>query len=76
MEEKKAVSIMSKKRYHLIEETLHKTVEDPVKVATVLQNIKEIMNFDPEAKQYNERVASHIRNYRQKVKAATQIAAT
>lgn len=66
MEEKKAVSIMSKKRYHLIEETLRKTIDDPNKLANVLQSIQEIMNFDPNRNTYTPEVKERVLQWRKK----------
>lgn len=63
---KKAVSILSKKRYQQISDTLHKTIQDEDKVKQVLEDIKTIMNFDPSASRYNEHVREHIQAYRLK----------
>jgi hypothetical protein len=49
---KKAVSMMSKKRYHQIERHLRDTIGDDNILMVAMEGICNIMNFDPSASTY------------------------
>lgn len=68
----KATSMMSKKRYHQIEEALAELIQDEDVVQKALERIRGIMNFDPQQKKYNERVNGYIKTYRMKQKEKKQ----
>lgn len=64
-----AVSVMSKKRYHEIESRLKN--EKPVEVEHIMQILRDVMFFDPEAKQYTPEKGAKVRA-RMKERAAEQ----
>ena len=66
MDEKKAVSILSKKRFQQIEDLLRQQLQNDDKLFVTMEKFKEIMNFDPTRSRYNEHVKDQIQEYRRR----------
>jgi hypothetical protein len=71
--DKKAVSIMSKKRFQLIADLVSDIEADADKSDRIMNGIMEIMNFDPSLKQYNPEKGAKYRE-RQKELAVLKFA--
>lgn len=68
MAENKApsTSVMSKKRYHEIEEALRVAIPDPVQHAEIMSRICEIMKYDPTKSMYTPEVKERSMKWRRK----------
>lgn len=73
MPDKKAVSILSKKRFQLITDLVSAIEADADKTNSIMRGIMEIMNFDPSLKQYNPEKGAKYRE-RQKELAVLKFA--
>jgi len=60
------MTIMSKKRYNDINNDLMSRYQDETLVNEVMEVIKKVMNFDPDAKAYDPKMKENTRNSRQK----------
>ena len=61
-----ALSMMSRKRYHEIAESLATFIEDSEKLEQALSSIREIMKFDPEKKIYTKEMGQNTAAWRKK----------
>ena len=68
VKERKAVSMMSKKRFQEICDVLTHAIDDHEKVQEVIESIKDIMGFDPEVKQYTPEQGKKTMEYRRKLR--------
>ena len=67
---KKAKAVMSKKRFKDFEQAL-RLCDDSLTVEFILEQLCEVMQYDPTMSQYNEEHAERIRAHRQKIKKET-----
>jgi hypothetical protein len=58
---RKALSALSKKRFYEIENMIVQKIDSPQLQNEILEGIKEIMNFDPNEKQYDPVKAAELR---------------
>ena len=63
----KGVSIMSKKRYQEIADSLYMVFNDADKVEEALKHIRLIMNFDPKVKRYTPEMGLKAKEHRSKL---------
>lgn len=63
-----AASCLSKKRFHDIETELNGVFEDKESVMLVMDIIKRVMKFDPEASRYTPEVGKKTKEYRHKLR--------
>lgn len=61
-----SMSIMSKKRYHEIEEILSSLIKNPEEHSLAMSKICEIMKFDPNRNTYTPKVKENNANWRKK----------
>ena len=63
-----AVSTMSKKRYNDIVASLKTHFDDQLKIDLVLEDLRKIMNFDPDASRYTPELAQKEKERRHKLR--------
>lgn len=63
----KAVSMLTKKRYNELDERI-KSLLDPKQADSIMESIRDVMHFDPTLKIYTPKHAQNVANYRKKLK--------
>lgn len=63
-----ALSTMSKKRYYEIENELKNKFDNDEAVSQVMEVLKRVMNFDPEACRYTPELGQKTKEYRHKLR--------